>query len=191
MPPAVLERPKPRTEPDHSPHQGETPLFEVVQGQIVELANMSSYSGQLANDLSIELAIYARQKKSGTALTEVLFSIPVKDDPENQRRPDVAYLSAARWPLGRRAPDTDPWPAVPNLAVEVLSPTDRIQEVDNKIHEYFEAGVELVWVVNPRQETVSIYSSPRQVTILGKTDTLTAGEVIPGFALPLGQLFRT
>ena len=191
MAPAVLDRPKAKTDAPASIKHGDDLLFEVVKGQRVELENMSSYSGQLANDLSIELAIYVRQNKTGTTLTEILFGIPIKSDPGNQRRPDVAYLSKERWPLSRRAPETDPWPAVPNLAVEVLSPNDRIQEVTDKIHEYFEAGVELVWVVNPRRETVSVYTSAQQVTILGKSDTLTAGEVIPGFALPLEQLFRT
>ncbi|MFT3879501.1 MAG: Uma2 family endonuclease [Gemmatales bacterium] len=191
MAPAVLDRPKAKTDAPAKMKHGDDPLFEVVKGQRVELENMSSYSNQLATDLVIALANYAREKNLGTALSEALVSIPVKHDADNQRRPDVAYLSKERWPLSRRAPDTDPWPAVPNLAVEVLSPNDRIQEVTDKIHEYFEAGVELVWVVNPRRETVSVYTSAQQVTILGKSDTLTAGEVIPGFALPLGQLFRT
>src|SRR5690606_12506431 len=123
---AVFEPLKSHTEINSPPRAGEEPLFEVVNGQVVELPNMSSYSGQIANDLSIELAIYARQKKSGTVLTEILFSIPLKKDADNQRRPDVAYLAKERWPIGQRAPDSDPWPAVPNLAVEVLSPNDRI-----------------------------------------------------------------
>lgn len=187
---AVLEPIKARAT-ENQARIGDEPLFEVVNGQRLELPNMSSYSGQLANDLSIELAIYARQKKSGTVLTEILFSIPLKKDADNQRRPDVAYLAKQRWPIGQRAPDTDTWPVVPNLAVEVLSPNDRIQEVESKIHEYFEAGVELVWVVNPRQETVSVYTSPRQVTILGKGDILSGGDVIAGFKLPLGELFKS
>lgn len=191
MAPAVLDRPKPKPEQPAPAKRGDDPLFEVVNGQIVELPNMSSYSSQLANDLVIALALHLNQTKSGTVLSEILFSIPIKKDADNQRRPDVAYLSKERWPLSHRAPDTDPWPAVPNLAVEVLSPNDRIQEVTDKIHEYFEAGVELVWVVNPRRETVSVYTSPQQVAILGRSDTLTAGEVIPGILLPLGQLFRT
>lgn len=191
MAPAVLDRPQPRSEPSYEFKKGDAPLFEVVQGKIVELPNTSSYSSQISNRLYISLFRHIELSLHGTLLFETLFGIPSRSDPGKQRRPDLAYISANRWPLTQRAPDTDPWPAVPNLAVEVLSPNDRIQEVESKIHEYFEAGVELVWVVNPRQETVSSYTSPRQVTILGKADTLSAGEVIPGFALPLSQLFRS
>jgi Uma2 family endonuclease len=164
-------------------------LFEVVLGKRVELPNISSRSGDIANELSIELAIYTRQHGLGKTLTEILFSIPTQDDPENQRRPDVAFLSLARWPRDQRAPDTDPWPAVPNLAVEVLSPHDRIRDLDNKIDEYFEAGVELVWVVDPNKERVLVYTSPESWKIVKKHETLEAGMVVPGFELPLSQLF--
>jgi Uma2 family endonuclease len=191
MAPAVLDRPKAKSDTPALIKHGDDLLFEVVKGQRVELENMSSYSSQLSNQLYVAILRFLKNPSQGTLLFETLFAIPSKGDPGKQRRPDLAYLGAERWPVEQRAPETDPWPAVPNLAVEVLSPNDRIQEVTDKIHEYFEAGVELVWVVNPRRETVSVYTSPQQVTILGKTDTLTAGEVIPGFALPLGQLFRT
>jgi Uma2 family endonuclease len=124
-------------------------------------------------------------------LAEALFSIPTKGDPDKQRRPDVAYFSKARWPLEKKVPDTDPWPVVPNLAVEVISPNDRIVEVTTKIADYFEAGVELVWVVHPRNEMVEVYTAPLQAKKLGKTETLTAESLLPGFQLPLVQLFRS
>lgn len=191
MAPAVLDRPKTKADAPALIKHGDDLLFELVNGQRVELENMSSYSSQLSNQLYVAILRFLSDSSQGTLLFETLFAIPSPADPGKQRRPDLAFLHARRWPVEKRAPDTDPWPAVPNLAVEVLSPNDRIQEVTDKIHEYFEAGVELVWVVNPRRETVSVYTSAQQVTILGKSDTLTAGEVIPGFALPLGQLFRT
>jgi len=190
MAPALLERGNAKKTTDYAPPRSDETLFEVVHSQIVELPNMSSHSGDLANELSIELAIYTRQHGLGKTLTEILFSIPTKSDPDNQRRPDVAYVSKHRWPLKKRAPDTDPWPVVPNLAIEVLSPNDLIRNLNKKIAEYFQAGVEMVWVVDPGEETVSVYTAPRQVTILSKADTLYAGKVIPGFALPLKQLFK-
>jgi len=190
MAPALLERGNAKKTTDYAPPRSDETLFEVVHGQMVELPNMSSHSGDLANELSIELAIYTRQHGLGKTLTEILFSIPTKSDPDNQRRPDVAYVSKHRWPLKKRAPDTDPWPVVPNLAIEVLSPNDLIRNLNKKIAEYFQAGVEMVWVVDPGEETVSVYTAPRQVTILSKADTLHAGKVIPGFALPLKQLFK-
>lgn len=190
MPPAVLERELSRTGTSAQNHCADEPLFEVVQGSKVELPAMSSYSNQITNLLLFALFQYADETKNGTALGGALFAIPSPSDPDKQRRPDVAYISKHRWPLDQRAPDTDPWPVVPNLAVEVLSPTDRVFKVSNKIVEYFEAGVELVWIVDPNQEMVTIYTAPRQHKELMKTDTLDGGTVVPGFSLPLAQLFR-
>ncbi len=170
--------------------RGEEPLFEVVLGQRVELAAMSSFSNQIANRILFNLFRFLENNPIGTALSEALFSIPTKADPTNQRRPDVAYLSNERWPLERQAPDTDPWPVVPNLAVEVLSPNDRIRDVNNKISEYFEAGVELIWVIDPHHENASVYTAPTKVNIIECKDTLNGGSVIPGFTLPMAKLFR-
>lgn len=189
MPTAMLERPKPNSIPPAKKARGDEPLFEVVNGQIVDLPHLSAYSGNIANEICIEIAIYARQHGLGKALSEILFSIPTKEDPDNQRRPDVAYLSLERWPANRQVPDSDPWPVVPNLTVEVLSPNDRIREVHTKIQEYFDAGVELVWVVDPHLENASVYTSPTQVTIITREGTLEGSSVIPGFTLPMAKLF--
>ncbi len=190
MAPALLERGNARKTTEYIPTRSDESLFEVINKSIVELPKMSSYSNQLANSLLLFLFRCVDSKPTGTVLSEALFSMPTTSDEGRQRRPDIAYISKERWPLKKRAPDTDPWPVVPNLAIEVLSPNDLIRNLNKKIAEYFQAGVEIVWVVDPGEETVSVYTAPRQVTILSKADTLSAGKVIPGFALPLKQLFK-
>jgi Uma2 family endonuclease len=79
---------------------------------------------------------------------------------------------------------------VPDLAVEIGSPTNLAEEIDNKITDYFQSGVCLVWVFYPDSGRVSVYRSPTQVSILGRTDTLDGGEVLPGFRLPIAQLYK-
>jgi Uma2 family endonuclease len=190
MAPAVLEPPRRVAKPP-TPLVNSEALFEVVNGQRVELPNMSSFSNQIAQWIYQAIYRHLLQTESGTVLLEILFGIPTKDDPDKQRRPDVAYLNKGRWPIDRIAPDSDPWPAVPNLAVEVISPSDRIVEVNTKIKDYFEAGVELVWVVHPRNEMVEVYTAPLTAKKLGKNETLTAEPLLPGFQLPLSQLFRS
>jgi Uma2 family endonuclease len=104
------------------------------------------------------------------------------------RIPDVAFTNWDRLP-GRRRP-TAPVPRLaPNLAVEVLSPSNTPGEMAAKRQDYFGAGAELVWEVDPDARTVAVYTSPNQVTTLGVADTLDGGTVLPGFALPLQQLF--
>jgi len=104
------------------------------------------------------------------------------------RLSDVAFVSWDRLP-GRRVPD-EPIPnVVPDLAVEVLSVSNTIGEMLRKRGEYFRAGVRLVWEIDPRARTVRVYTSEAAFTDLTAADTLDGGAVLPGFTLPLAQLF--
>jgi Uma2 family endonuclease len=104
------------------------------------------------------------------------------------RIPDVAFTSWDRLP-GRRRP-TAPMPRLaPNLAVEILSRGNTPQEMAAKRQDFFAAGVELVWEIDLPARSVKVYSSPTQFTLLGQADVLDGAPVLPGFALPLQQLF--
>lgn len=104
------------------------------------------------------------------------------------RIPDVAFTSWNRLP-GRRRPDS-PVPLIaPNLAVEVLSRSNTPGEMSAKRQDYFSAGVELVWEIDPAARTVKAYTAPQQFTALGPNDVLDGGVVLPGFTLPVRDLF--
>jgi Uma2 family endonuclease len=149
---------------------------------------MSAYATWLASRLHGRLWPYAEDKGLGTSVTEMLF---VLDAEHNlRRRPDVAFVSTARWPLDRTLPETGDWEVVPDLAVEVISPNDIFKDVLAKVREYFCYGVQVVWVVAPEERQVYVYDSPTHVRILTGQDELTGGEVVPGFRLPLGHLFQ-
>jgi Uma2 family endonuclease len=75
------------------------------------------------------------------------------------------------------------------LAVEVLSEGNTAGEIDRKLRDYFLTGVEVVWIVDPDQRCVDIYTSPEEPTRLTETDTLDGGSILPGFHLPLHRLF--
>jgi Uma2 family endonuclease len=107
-----------------------------------------------------------------------------------RRRPDVAFVSTARWPLDRALPRTGDWDVVPDLAVEVISPNDVFKDVLAKVREYFHYGVQVVWVVAPEERQVYVYDSPTHVRILAGQDELTGGDLVPGFRLPLVHLFQ-
>ena len=106
-----------------------------------------------------------------------------------KRRPDVSFVSSSRWPLDRGIPRTSAWDVVPDLAVEVVSPTNTAEAVLAKLEEYFRAGTRLVWVVFPDQEKVYVYESPTTVRILQAGDDLDGGAVLPGFRYSLAELF--
>src|SRR5207244_1320595 len=104
------------------------------------------------------------------------------------RIPDVSFVSWGRLP-GRRRP-SKPIPAlVPDLAAEVLSPSNTTGEMRRKRQDYFAAGVQLVWEIDPDARTVSVDTSVNAVQVLSAEDTLDGGSVLPGFSLPLRELF--
>lgn len=104
------------------------------------------------------------------------------------RMPDVAFASWSRFPGGRLP--VEPAPSIaPDLAIEVLSVSNTDREMQRKRCEYFAAGVSLVWIIDPRQRIALVYTSPDEFTEYGESDSLTGGEVLPGFTLSLSELF--
>lgn len=163
--------------------------FEVVHGQRVELPPMSAYASIIASRLLIELGVWCKAKAKGRAVSETLFRLSLASG-EVQRRPDVAFVSYDRWPQKEPVPkDEAGWNVVPDVAVEVISPTDRAEDVLEKIEEYFQAGALQVWVVYPRRIIIHIYESLSQIHGLTHGDELKGGNVLPDFHLALADLF--
>jgi Uma2 family endonuclease len=161
--------------------------YEIIDGVKVELPPMSTNAQLIASRLSRHLGNYGDQHDLGEAGTEVLFRLPLPID--RNRRPDVAFIPFTQWPKGRPFPNDNGWTAVPSLCVEVVSPTDRSEEVREKVEEYHRAGIRLVWVVYPRQQLVDVYEAPNSFRFLRRSDELDGGSVLPGFRLRLADLF--
>ena len=164
------------------------PSYEVIDGIRVELPPMSFFAKRLATVFSYKLESYGETQDRGFSVVEGLFGFtsPINRD----RRPDVAFVTSQRWPRTRPIPHPDDvWEMVPDLAVEIVSPSDKAEDLLGKILEYFRAGVRLVWVVYPELSYVQVYESPTLIRGLLRTDTLDGGTVLPGFSLPLASLF--
>ena len=107
---------------------------------------------------------------------------------ETVRGPDVAFVSWSRLPGGRLP--TDPVPLlVPDFVIEVLSISNTRSEMTRKRREYFQAGVRLVWMIDPRRRTVAVFTSPEAVRIAEEFDRIDGGEVLPGWTVELEKLF--
>jgi Uma2 family endonuclease len=159
-------------------------LYEVIDGKRVRTPLMGALAVWTAFELARHLGNFA-VANLGRAVTEMLFHLPA---PINRdRRPDVAFVSYQRWAKTRPIPPAT-WDVVPNLAVEVVSPTDSAEELQVKIAEYFRAGVLLVWVVFPTHGKIHVYT-PTQIALNSKNDVLDGGTVVPGFQLALSELF--
>lgn len=161
--------------------------YEVIDGMRVEWEPMGAFETVLASWLCFLINSFAVDKKLGLAVNEVLFILNASRD--LKRRPDVAFVSYARWPTAvvQRTPA---WDVVPDLAVEIVSPANLAEGIDNKITDYFKSGVRLVWVFYPDSGRVYAYRSPTQVRILERNDALDGDEVLPGLQLPIVRLYE-
>ncbi|MBY0514882.1 MAG: Uma2 family endonuclease [Gemmataceae bacterium] len=159
-------------------------LYEVVNGTRVE-KKVGAPEVLLANELHALLAPFARPAL-GWSFVEMSFALPVVG---NERKPDLAFVSYGRWPRDRRIPRVNALPVAPDLVVEVISPYELTWATFTKVEEYFRAGVTQVWLILPHVERAYLYSSPTAVRILSRGDELTGDPVVPGFRLPLNDLF--
>jgi len=159
-------------------------LCELVDGVLVEKA-MSVHGSLLATEIIQLLGPFVRANTLGIVLGA---DGMIRTFPDQVRIPDVCFISWDRYP-SEEVPDEGISSFVPNLAVEVLSPGNTKAEIDRKLRDYFLAGVELAWVINPKTQTAKAYTSPEDVLPIGKTGSLDGGAVLPGFRLSLKQLF--
>jgi Uma2 family endonuclease len=159
-------------------------ICELVDGVLVE-KTMGYKESLLAMAIGEFLRRFVRERNLGIVLGE---GGTLRILPRQVRIPDVCFLSWQRFP-GGKLPEA-PIPAVaPDLAVEVLSGSNTEGEMRRKLQDYFAAGVRLVWYVDPRTRTAAVYTSPEQRTVFDEGGVLTGGDVLPGFELPLRELF--
>jgi Uma2 family endonuclease len=105
------------------------------------------------------------------------------------RIPDVAFFSWRRIPGGEFPQEPIP-DLVPDLAIEVISPSNSRKEMEEKLRDYFAKGVRQVWFVRPRSKVVDVYTSADRFTRLTSSATLDGGDLLPGFSIVVGELFR-
>lgn len=161
--------------------------YEVVRGQLVCLPMSSYQSSTIAARIVIALGGFAHPAGLGVvAGADGAFIL--RRDPDTTRIPDVSFVRAGRLPP---VEERDRFPELaPDLAVEVLSPSDRASETNDKVLDYLDAGVHIVWVVDPPRRTVAVYTPDSVAHILREHDTLDGGDALPGFRLPIADLFQ-
>ncbi len=159
-------------------------IFELIDGVLVE-KGMGLLESLLAGVIIAALRDYVIPRNLGivTASDGML-----RLHPGQIRVPDSAFIAWERIPGGRLM-DVAIGPFAPDLAVEVLSRSNTKAEMARKRREYFAAGVRLVWEVDPRARIVTVYVEPEVSTVVDASQVLDGGEVLPGFLLPLADLF--
>ncbi len=171
---------------DQLPEPPSDILWEFVDGRFVE-KHVGAGQNALANDIQDAIQEFLKDRRLGRAHVEMVFDFRKQNG--RKRRPDVAFVSYDRWAADEPLPLDRDWEVVPNLAVEVVSPSNSFEEQLEKKNEYFSLSVQQVWIVLPAVREVYIYDSPSDVRLVIGSGTLTAGPVLDGFELPLDKLF--
>ncbi len=160
--------------------------YELVRGDLKKMSPSGSRHGKVALRFAWRLAQYVEANGLGvTYAAETGFLL--SSDPDTVRAPDAAFISR------KRAEDVGDvesyWPGAPDLAVEVISPSDTYTEVEEKAVEWLDAGTRMVIVVDSRKSTVTVYKSRTDITILTGEAMLDGGDVVPGWTMPVSDLF--
>lgn len=159
---------------------------ELVNGRVVPMAPAGPIHGSIEFELAARLVAYAKETGRGVAMGGEV-GIYTSRDPDTVRGADALFISHERYGRWGRGAFLD---VAPELVVEILSPEDRPGEVTTKMREYLAIGVDRVWIIDRRRRQVRIHRSPDQVETLEIGDTLRDEDILPGFSLPLSELFR-
>jgi Uma2 family endonuclease len=160
--------------------------YELVRGEVKERMPAGLIHGLLAMRLGRRIDTVASERRRGiTVAAETGFRLRTAWG-ESVRAPDVAFIRTERLPSPLPQTFAD---LAPDLVVEIASPNDAYTELRDKVDEWLQAGVQVVWVVDPQRHTVEVFQANAPIRVLREGDTLTGDPVLPDFQLPLSELF--
>ena len=160
--------------------------YELVKGVLRKMPPAGFEHGICAAEIGSRLNVHVKTHQLGYVCgAETGFKIA--QDPDTVRAPDAAFVRQAS--IERQGIVKGYWEGAPDLAIEVISPGDTYAEVAEKVEEWLTAGCTMVWVINPRRETVEVYRSNEDFTVLRGTDILDGADVVEGFQCQVQDIF--
>jgi Uma2 family endonuclease len=160
--------------------------YELVNGELTDMGNSGMEHGGIGSFLGGLLAIYVRRHKLG-AVCDSSTAFSLKNG--NKRSPDISFVAKERL-KGLKRPPRGFFQGSPDLAVEILSPNNTVEEIHEKIVDYFENDTHLVWVIHPDEKYVLVYHASEPDRFLRPQDPLEGEEVVSGFSMTVAELFE-
>jgi len=160
--------------------------YELVRGELRKMAPAGHIHGRVAINVTTPLDRHVRDHNLGVVYAaETGFKLA--SNPDIVRAPDIAFIRRERV---EDVGDLEGyWPGAPDLAVEVISPSDTYTDVQEKVFDWLEAGTRMVILVMPRKRVVTVYRSMTDMIMLTEHDTLDGEDVVPGWKIPVRELF--
>jgi Uma2 family endonuclease len=160
--------------------------YDLIRGELIEMSPGGGRHGRIAIRIGRFLDEFVDRHGLGACFSAETGFV-LAEHPDTVLAPDAAFVRSEHIPPEHEQDRY--WRVVPDLAVEVVSPSDRVGEVSDKVAEYLDAGVRLLWLIEPRRRTVTVYTPDRHARILREGDELDGGDVLPGFKLAVAELF--
>ena len=161
--------------------------YELVRGELRRAPLGEHEHGRIGGTVAGTLGYYIIQHKLGTAFSAGTGFVLARN-PDTVGAPDMAFVARER----ANSPTSKEgfWPGAPDLAVEVISPGDSYAEVEEKVADWLNAGTRMVMVINPRTRWVTVYRAGNRVQVYKEDDVLDAGDVVPGWTMPVREIFE-
>ncbi len=166
------------------PHHGYR--YELVQGELRQMEFPGRQHGRIAAQIGGCLGAFVATNGLGETYAAGTGFI-IGTAPDTVRAPDVSFVSRER--AEATAEERGFFPGAPDLAVEVISPNDRYSEIKERESDWLRAGTQMVVVIDPHQLTATVYRAPDDVCVLTEGDMLDGGDVVPGWKMPLADIF--
>lgn len=159
--------------------------LELIRGEVIQVSRPNWEHGEIQLNVGMLIKAYLRTNPIGRVATDS--GVITDRGPDTVRGPDVSFISKDRLPLGERmnrfADQT------PDLCVEVVSPSNTRRAMEEKIKEYFFTGAKVVWVIDPEERSVTVFTEPLEGKVLKGDKFLDGGAVLPGFSCKVSDLF--
>jgi Uma2 family endonuclease len=165
---------------------GDNYRYELIKGELIRMALAESEHGITVANITVSLGLFVKAHALGVVFGAGT-GFKIASDPDTVRAPDVAFIHRDRIPESGLPKGY--WPGAPDLAVEVILPGDTYTEVEDKVHQWLDAGPHMVIVANPRNRTLKVHRSRTEVTLLMEGDELDGGDIVPGFKVKVSELF--
>jgi Uma2 family endonuclease len=159
---------------------------ELVAGELREMTPAGGEHGHITFELSLEIGFYVKKNGLGNLFAAETGFI-LRRDPDTVRAPDIAFMSKARAAFAVR--ERGFISSVPDLVVEVISPSDTKKEIEAKTEDWLHAGCRMVVLVNPRNHELKVYRGQNDMKTLGVNDVFDGADVLPGFQHPVKSIF--
>jgi len=173
----------------YQPQEGRIPkLYELVRGQLRTMSPASGLHGVYGADFLFYVTAFVKQSKLGfVTAAGTGYILAVDPERDTVRAPDVGFVAKDRLPQG--LPEKGYVPVAPDLAIEIVSPSESADDIEEKIQNYLQAGTRLILYFYPKTRTLHVITASGTIR-LNENDTLDGGDVLPGFSLPLKLLFE-